>query len=44
MYNSYICYSAPVYGTGNSVLKTKYEPTKPPVFWAKSEHKAAVEA
>ena len=26
------------------VLKTKYEPTKPPVFWAKAEHKAAITA
>lgn len=25
-------------------MKTKYEPTKPPVFWAKAEHKAAVDA
>ncbi len=30
--------------SGNSVLKTDYEPTKPPVFWAKAQHKAAVEA
>ena len=35
--------SAPVCITG-TVLKTKYEPTKPPVFWAKAEHRAAVDA